>query len=53
MPAISYASSHKPIYLPENEEPKTWNTNNYLRKLSGDNNDIIFTIQVNLTTDYH
>ncbi|EFD0095200.1 TPA: DUF4765 family protein, partial [Escherichia coli] len=50
MPTISNIHSYNPIYSSKTKAPQTWDTNNYLRKLSEINDDIIFNDQISKIT---
>lgn len=50
MPIIIDSPSYQPVSLSKTKEPKTWNTENYLRKLSEVNHDIAFNDQISKIT---
>ncbi|MEQ2013515.1 DUF4765 family protein [Escherichia albertii] len=50
MPTVSNIHSYNPISSSKTKAPQTWDTHNYLRKLSEINNDIIFNDQISKIT---
>ncbi|EFG8125293.1 DUF4765 family protein [Escherichia coli] len=50
MPTASNIHSYNPISSSKTKAPQTWDTHNYLRKLSEINNDIIFNDQISKIT---
>ncbi|EQC4396354.1 DUF4765 family protein [Escherichia albertii] len=50
MPTVSNIHSYNPISSSKTKAPQTWDTHNYLRKLSEINNDIIFNYQISKIT---
>ncbi|WP_338933480.1 DUF4765 family protein [Escherichia coli] len=50
MPKVSNIHSYNPISSSKTKAPQTWDTHNYLRKLSEINNDIIFNDQISKIT---